>query len=94
MCVCSVVGGADVAAALIACLHPVIRHMCLPKHNTRVTGFAGKALLKEALSFLDRVTSATPTLNWSSAWQQVEYSVLTVYLFSADSVPMFGENKR
>ena len=61
----------ELQKALLDCLQHVLRHVCLHKRKARIKDFAGKALLKEAIAFLDNATLAVPALNWSTAWQQV-----------------------
>ena len=58
-------------AASVGCLGAVVRHVCMPKHDTRLGGFRDKALLKEGLHCLQQITAAVPDTLWCAAWAQV-----------------------
>ena len=58
-------------APLLGCLGSVIRYVCMPKHDTRLGGFKGRQLLRQALTFLKGMVHALPPELWSEAWQQV-----------------------
>lgn len=52
-------------------MEDVIRHVCLQRPDARLSQARGKALLKQALIFLNNISVAVPTPLWSQAWQQV-----------------------
>ncbi|KAK9824474.1 hypothetical protein WJX72_010621 [[Myrmecia] bisecta] len=58
-------------SCLVGCLGGLIRHVCMPRHDTRLGGFREKALLREALHCLHQVTAAVPASCWAPAWQSV-----------------------
>lgn len=64
-------GGSLWDAALVGCLGSVIRHVCMPNHDTRLGGFKGKQLLRQALACLQQLVGALPVEVWSEAWHQV-----------------------
>ena len=63
--------GSEWDAPLLRCLGSVIRFVCMPNHDTRLGGFKGKQLLRQALVCLKGMVHALPPELWSEAWQQV-----------------------
>lgn len=65
------VAGSEWDAAVVQCLSGVVRYVCMPNHDTRLGGFKGKQLLRQALACLLELVCAVPVELWSEAWQQV-----------------------
>lgn len=63
--------GSEWDAAVVQCLGGVVRYVCMPNHDTRLGGFKGKQLLRQALACLLELVRAVPVVLWSEAWQQV-----------------------
>ena len=57
--------------AVLACLASVVRHVCMPNHDTRLGGMRGKQLLRQGLQCLQQLVVAVPVQLWSEEWQQV-----------------------
>lgn len=57
--------------AALACLASVVRHVCMPNHDTRLGGMKGKQLLRKGLQCLQQLVAAVPVQLWSEEWQQV-----------------------
>ena len=68
MCLCA---GSPWDAAAAAALGPVVRHVCMPKHDTRLGGWRDKELLRTSLAFLLGLTAAVPTTLWCDVWRKV-----------------------
>ena len=56
---------------VIKCQASVVRHICMPNHDTRLGGTRGKQILRQALQCLHELVTALPVAMWSEAWQQV-----------------------
>ncbi|DBB03962.1 TPA: hypothetical protein ACH3X1_013032 [Trebouxia sp. C0004] len=67
----SAVPGSEWDSAVVAAIGGIVRHVCMPNHDTRLGGFKGKQLLRQALACLKEVVGALPVELWSEAWQQV-----------------------
>lgn len=65
------VAGSEWDSAVVGCLGSVVRYVCMPNHDTRLGGFKGKQLLRQALACLKELVGAVPVDLWSSAWHQV-----------------------
>ncbi len=65
------VPGTEWDAAVVGCLGSIVRYVCMPNHDTRLGGFKGKQLLRQALACLKELVGAVPVDLWSEAWQQV-----------------------
>lgn len=63
--------GSEWDGAIVQCLGGVVRYVCMPNHDTRLGGFKGKQLLRQALACLLELVCAVPVELWSEAWQQV-----------------------
>lgn len=63
--------GSEWDGAVVGCLGAVVRYVCMPNHDTRLGGFKGKQLLRQALACLLELVRAVPVRLWSEAWQQV-----------------------
>lgn len=63
--------GSEWDEAVVGCLGGVVRYVCMPNHDTRLGGFKGKQLLRQALACLLELVRAVPVGLWSDAWQQV-----------------------
>lgn len=63
--------GSEWDSAVVCTIGAVVRHVCMPNHDTRLGGFRGKQLLRQALACLKEVVGAVPVELWSEAWQQV-----------------------
>lgn len=63
--------GSEWDGAIVGCLAGVVRYVCMPNHDTRLGGFKGKQLLRQALACLLELVRAVPMDLWSEAWQQV-----------------------
>ena len=61
-------------AAAAAALGPVVRHVCMPKHDTRLGGWRDKELLRTSLAFLLGLTAAVPNTLWCDVWRNVRPS--------------------
>ena len=70
-CANSRVAGSEWDGAVVQCLSSVVRYVCMPNHDTRLGGFKGKQLLRQALACLLELVHAVPVVLWSEAWQQV-----------------------
>lgn len=57
--------------SVVACLASVVRHVCMPNHDTRLGGLKGKEILRQALQCLQQLVAAVPLCLWSAEWQQV-----------------------
>lgn len=58
-------------SAVVACLASIVRHVCMPNHDTRLGGMRGKQLLRQALRSLQELVTAVPEHMWTQEWQQV-----------------------
>lgn len=65
------VAGSEWDSAVVGCLGSVVRYVCMPNHDTRLGGFKGKQLLRQALACLKELVGAVPVDLWSQAWHQV-----------------------
>ncbi len=63
--------GSEWDSAVVGAIGGIVRHVCMPNHDTRLGGFKGKQLLRQALACLKEVVGAVPVELWSEAWQQV-----------------------
>lgn len=63
--------GSEWDGAVVGCLGGVVRYVCMPNHDTRLGGFKGKQLLRQALQCLLELVHAVPEDLWSEVWQQV-----------------------
>ena len=58
-------------SAVVACLAGIVRHVCMPNHDTRLGGMRGKQLLRLALRSLQELVIVVPEHMWTEEWQQV-----------------------
>ncbi|DBA67372.1 TPA: hypothetical protein ACH3X2_001663 [Trebouxia sp. C0005] len=65
--------GSEWDSAVVCTIGAVVRHVCMPNHDTRLGGFRGKQLLRQALACLKEVVGAVPVELWSEAWQQTGF---------------------
>ena len=68
--------GSEWDGAVVGCLGGVVRHVCMPNHDTRLGGFKAKHLLRQALAFLKGLVAAVPVQLWSEAWHQVSFYLM------------------